>query len=369
MKRLITFQVLFVLLTFRLSGVGFATAQVATQVDIPIVFTKSHLKLIKKQLKDLPVGTELSIVIVTDSVSYYLGVRKGEKKVSYVNNHEKAFEIGSITKVFTSTILSHYISIDSLNQNALINPYFNFQFKDETEISFLSLSNHTSGLPRLPNSFSPANPLDPYLTYNTDDFDAYLRLDVVVKDSLSNYAYSNIGAALLGYSLTKVGSASYDELLNDIILKPLKMNNTVVNREKLNVALVQGLDANGAAFAGWNFDAYAPAGAILSTTSDLSKFLLGHFYGSNKAFILSRKETINISEDLSVGYGWHILKNKGVDKLYWHNGGTGGYTSSMAMDLQSKNGIVILSNVSAFSENSYLIDDLNFKLFELFRNN
>ena len=94
-----------------------------------------------------------------------------------------------------------------------------------------------------------------------------------------------------------------------------------------------------------------------------------HFYGSNDAYKRSLTETHILKEEVRVAYGWHILKNKGVDSLYWHNGGTGGYTSSMTMDVDDQNGIVILSNVSAYHENSYLIDDLNFKLFELFGNN
>jgi hypothetical protein len=41
-------------------------------------------------------------------------------------------------------------------------------------------------------------------------------------------------------------------------------------------------------------------------------------------------------------------KRKNGGELIWHNGGTGGYTSSMALDLEHNNGIIILSNASAF---------------------
>ena len=67
---------------------------------------------------------------------------------------------------------------------------------------------------------------------------------------------------------------------------------------------------------------------------------------------------------MSTGLGWHIIKSKSGTILNWHNGGTGGYSSSMAIDTKSKNGIIILSNVSAFNQNMGNIDKLCFELIE-----
>ncbi|HCO68960.1 MAG TPA: penicillin-binding protein, partial [Dysgonomonas sp.] len=50
--------------------------------------------------------------------------------------------------------------------------------------------------------------------------------------------------------------------------------------------------------------------------------------------------------------------------LYWHNGGTGGYSSSMVLDVDAKNGIVILSNVSVFHPDMDKIDSLCFQLMD-----
>jgi hypothetical protein len=59
--------------------------------------------------------------------------------------------------------------------------------------------------------------------------------------------------------------------------------------------------------------------------------------------------------------GWHIIQNKTGD-FYFHNGGTGGYTSSMLMDMQRKKGVVILSNISAFHSKMTYLDTLCFEL-------
>ena len=56
------------------------------------------------------------------------------------------------------------------------------------------------------------------------------------------------------------------------------------------------------------------------------------------------------------------LKRKNSGEIIWHNGGTGGYTSSLALDIENKNGIIILSNMSAFNKKMGNIDQLCFRL-------
>jgi hypothetical protein len=65
---------------------------------------------------------------------------------------------------------------------------------------------------------------------------------------------------------------------------------------------------------------------------------------------------------MDIGLGWHILKSQAKNPWYWHNGAAGGYSSSIAIDVIAKNGIIILSNVSAFNPNMGNIDKLCFEL-------
>ena len=67
---------------------------------------------------------------------------------------------------------------------------------------------------------------------------------------------------------------------------------------------------------------------------------------------------------MQIGLGWHILNMENGRELIWHNGGTAGYTSSMGLDIENKNGIIILSNVSAYNEKMGNIDQLLFELIE-----
>jgi CubicO group peptidase (beta-lactamase class C family) len=65
---------------------------------------------------------------------------------------------------------------------------------------------------------------------------------------------------------------------------------------------------------------------------------------------------------MKIGLGWHILQSETGQELIWHNGGTGGYSSSMAINMAEKVAVIILSNVSAFYPASGNIDRLCFAL-------
>ena len=82
-----------------------------------------------------------------------------------------------------------------------------------------------------------------------------------------------------------------------------------------------------------------------------------------------RAPCFSINDNMKIGLGWHIVKMNNDFNVLWHNGGTGGYTSSFGIDLERKNGIVILSNVSAFNEKMGNIDDLCFGLINILRVN
>ena len=65
---------------------------------------------------------------------------------------------------------------------------------------------------------------------------------------------------------------------------------------------------------------------------------------------------------MKTGLGWHILQSEAGQKLFWHNGGTGGYSSSMTINTADQIAVIILSNVSAFHPASGNIDRLCFDL-------
>ena len=230
-----------------------------------------------------------------------------------------------------------------------INDYLDIPFKEDQKISFQNLSNHTSGLPRLPTNleldFIHRN--NPYARYDEAKLHRYLKdtMALGVDTKIGEFGYSNLGAGLLGYTLEKLANSDYQSLLKERITSKFGMNRTTTDRSEINAFLVPGRNG-GTIVPNWDLAILVGAGGIVSTTEDLSKFALAQYDEDNKEMALTRIKTTALDERTGIGLGWFIYKaNKNT--LYTHDGGTGGYTSSMIIDCKNKNGVVVLSNISA----------------------
>jgi CubicO group peptidase (beta-lactamase class C family) len=177
------------------------------------------------------------------------------------------------------------------------------------------------------------------------------------------YQYSNLGMALLAYIVFKIESRDYESLLQEDIFKPLKMEHSTTQRDLVKYFLVQGYNWKGKLTVNWDMAEIKGAGAILSSVSDLAKYLMWNFKALNNQLTLMKQSTKTINENLEIAIRWRILKNKTPKPFLRHNGGTGGYKSSMAINLDNKTAIIILTNIGATNNpKKELIDNLCFDL-------
>ncbi|TKG89838.1 DUF3887 domain-containing protein [Puteibacter caeruleilacunae] len=325
--------------------------------------TKEQSEMIFENTKIYPNNTQISIALIDDGKVRFLGIKKDGDTISAIDNQKSIFEIGSISKVFTSTLLANAVIDEKIKLNDNINGYLETPLKGDIKVSFVDLANHTSGLPRLPSNLDLAtvNPANPYKEYKEKELDEYLTTQLVISNK-GEYQYSNLGAGLLGYTLSRVEKDTYENLLQNKIFSKYHMQNSTADVNKVNGNLVKGLNSGGDEVPNWEFAVLAGAGSIVSTVEDLSQFALAQFDASNKDLKLTRTKTFEINKGMDICLGWHILKSQSENLWYWHNGGTGGYSSSMVIDEKSKNGIIILSNVSAFNPNRGNIEKLCFGL-------
>ncbi|WP_405381960.1 serine hydrolase domain-containing protein [Maribacter sp. LLG6340-A2] len=327
--------------------------------------TKEQSQLLFDNTKSFPNNTQLSIAFIKNGKIDFLGIARTNDTIRLIENYKNAFEIGSITKVFTATLLSHFVNDQKLKLEDNIQDYLDFEINSKNGITFKELANHTSGLPRLPSNLNLllVDQDNPYKDYGEEKLISYLTKEIELNHEPGlKYEYSNLGAGILGFELATISKSSYESLLQEKIFTKYKMANSTSKRENVETKLTKGLKPNGKTTSNWDFDALAGGGAIFSTVEDLSKFGLAQFDNTNNELTLTRKPTFKVNDNMSIGLGWHILKRKNGGELIWHNGGTGGYTSSMALDLENKNGIIILSNVSAFNKSMGNIDQLCFGL-------
>lgn len=322
--------------------------------------------LIFTQTKDFSNHTQLSIAVIQNNRTNYYGIVKENDSVKPADNQGKVFEAGSITKVFTSTVLASLVQEGTIGLNDSINPYYPFPFKEHRNITFLTLANHTSGLPRLPGNLDLSEASNPYQHYTEKELEAYLKTIMTFENEPSEtYSYSNLGAGLLGYTLGLTQGTSFEELLQKRVFDRYGMTASFTRSSDTGERLVKGLNAHGDTTSNWDFDVLAGGGCVLSTTADLARFAMAQFNPENRELALTRVPTFAVHETMKIGLGWHILQSETGQELFWHNGGTGGYSSSIAINVPDKVAVVILSNVSAFHSASGNIDRL---CFELIRN-
>lgn len=315
------------------------------------------------KIKDFPDQTELSIALIrNDDISYY-GVLKDNGTLRPVVNHSKVFEVGSITKVFTSTVLASLVEVGDFKLTDAVNPYFPFSFRDQIELDFKDLANHTSGLPRLPENLDLSDETNPYKSYGKSEIEYYLtNLLELNYDTTAEYLYSNLGAGLLGYSLGLSQKSTIQNLVQELVFDKYGMRHSFTSSRPLNDQLVEGRNSEGVVTDNWDFNALWGAGGALSTAEDLARFATAQFDRENTALARTRKATFVIDDSIKVGLGWHILKSESGQEFVWHNGGTGGYTASMAVDVSNETAVIILSNVSTFHSLKGQIDELCFEL-------
>ncbi len=325
-------------------------------------------KLIKEQTQSFPQNTQLSIGIIQNDTVYHIGCMMNNGELQFLNNEDKVFEIGSISKVFTAHLLTHCHTEGIVDLNDKLYTYLDGSSVVDTNITLSQLANHTSGLPRLPSNINlfSVDINNPYKDYGAEDLKAYFADSIELQHMPGKkYNYSNLGAGTLGFVLSNVMESSYETLIQQTITKPLQMKSTTSIKANIKDHLVPGLNAKGDEVQNWEMNALLGAGGLYSNVADLSKFAKEQWSRTQNMTSLTQKPSFTVNENMKIGLGWHILKKR--HNWLWHNGGTIGYTSSITIEKETHNAVIILSNVSAFHKDRGNIDELGFELMELLK--
>lgn len=269
------------------------------------------------------------------------------------------FEIGSITKGFTGILMADQILAGRLAEtDTLAGVLEDWPARSNAPagaLSLLRLATHTSGLPRLPGNMGATWMLrhgdDPYASYNVKLL--YEWLDKAKPkpnpDGVAEYLYSNAGFAILGHALVR-GGTNYPELLDERILRPLGLTNTLFRLgARAGARKAPGHQGNAPAPT-WGFLVFASAGGLRSTTTDMARFL-ETMIGVRpnplaEATALATRQHASRGGRHGMGYGWH-LNARPPGTLIWHNGGTGGYRTFLGWYPRCQAGVVVLAGCTA----------------------
>ncbi len=277
------------------------------------------------------------------------------------------FEIGSITKVFTTLVLANLVEQGNLQLGDRLSTLLPDTVKAPTrngqEISLLDLATHTSGLPRLPDNLAPADMSNPYADYSFEQLYAFLSNYQLPRDIGSQYEYSNLGTGLLGHLLSLKTGLDYETLVKTQITQPLQMPDTGIQlTAEQRDRFATGHNRLNQPVPYWDLPTLAGAGALRSTANDLLKFLAANLQlvSSPLTSILQTTHTVQTQTEipgLAIALGWHVL-NHHETEIIFHDGGTGGFRSFLGFVKQKRLGVVVLSN----SEND--VNDIGLHLLE-----
>ena len=260
------------------------------------------------------------------------------------------FEVGSITKVFTSLMLADAVQRKEIDLDApisdLLPPGVTVPTRDKRVITLKQLALHSSGLPRLPPSLAAAGDRpDPYGDYHEEALYADLIATDLDTPPGTQVSYSNFGAGLLGFGLGRKLGGGYGAALRARVLQPLDLRDTVTEvTDALAARRIQGMTDDLTPARPWTWDALAGAGAVVSDAHDMLALAVAELDASQggerplvHAMKLSQEPQLEHDGD-NEGLGWMIDPSG----RFWHNGATGGYHSFIGFDTKSRRAVVIL---------------------------
>lgn len=262
------------------------------------------------------------------------------------------FEIGSVTKVFTTTILADMVQKGEVALDVPAQQYapvdMTLPVLNGKSITLAHLAEQNSGLPRLPNNMSFANMANPYADYTFEDLNTFLAGHTLRREPGAEFEYSNLGMGLLGNLLANRAGQTYEQLVKARILDPLGMSMTGITlTPEMQTQLVQGHSGPDTPAANWDLPSLAGAGALRSTMNDLMKFVdanLGEPKNDlERAMRLAQAPRFPISPNAKIGLGWITVTTKNGSFIY-HDGGTGGYGALVGIDQTRGVGLVLLGN-------------------------
>ena len=265
------------------------------------------------------------------------------------------YEIGSVTKVFTTLLLADMVLKKQVNLDDPISKYLPAHVKvpiiKGKAITIQHLATHSVGWPRMPDNYDPQNPDNPFADYTVEQLHDYISRSSFDYAPGTWFSYSNPGYGLLGHILSLVAGKPYETLVKERICGPLGMTNTTIMlspAQKTNLA--GGHAEYGAPVQNWDMPAIAGTGALRSNINDMLNFAAANL-GMVKTDLYPAMQLAHIPRltkgpgDGDVTLGWTYEKEKRTgDEFIWKDGTTGGYKSILLLNKTKKTAVVILAN-------------------------
>lgn len=306
----------------------------------------------------------LSIGIYKNGVANFYGYGETKKSMGITPDKNTLFEIGSITKTYTSIAILKMLKENNHTIETPIRLYLPSNLptlsRDGIELNFKHLLTHTSGLNYMPDNFGiqylSGNFGTAFETYDRNKLFTFLLNANIRHKPFTTWEYSNVGMGLLGVILELNYKKSYGDVLKDKVFTPLNLSETFTDMKQTNSTNWAAGHSNGSQVTYWNsLGAMDGAGVIKATASDMMKYAISNINAPTSPLgdAINQSHTITFSPFTDVNIfkingrlGWFQLIHKDLpnESFIWHNGGTGGFSSDLYINKAKKTVLLLMYN-------------------------
>jgi serine-type D-Ala-D-Ala carboxypeptidase/endopeptidase len=295
------------------------------------------------------------------------GVRSVERQEPVVVN--TLFQIGSVTKVFTTTLLVQLRDEGRLALDDRVDQYLPahvtppWSTEDTLAIPTLrQLATHSAGLPRDPPNRRnrPGSPsvMQPY---SIAEFYQGLALTKFLFRPGTAWQYSNYGFALLGHVLERATGRPYEALLQEQLLTPLAMGDTKISLTAADLerfAAHYWPEEKRVERQRWIFGEVSAFAGVASTVPDLARFVAMHLgakpgqaHGPLRgSSVLEMRESVTpagMAKKRGATMGWFFEDHATLGRILRHPGEVDGHSAMLWLAPQVDTGIIVLANVGS----------------------
>lgn len=308
----------------------------------------------------------LVVGLMSTNGSSYFGFGSTDLDKGQAVDENTLFEIGSITKVFTTTLLADMAERGELKLTNAIQDYLPDGIEAPTRsgrvITLTHLATHTSGLPTAPSNLVLEAGDNPFSGYTERQMFEFLDSYTLTRNPGATYEYSNYGMGLLGQLLARHAGSSYESLIVEWIANELGLADTRINLTGNQQSRLARGYSGVVPIPPFNMDVLGAAGDLRSTAKDLLTFL-----AANRGWIATRLQPAmteaqryrypTSTPGMSIALGWHLYTlNAGT--AVWHNGATIGHRAFIGFLREGSTLVVVLAN------SDYDVTDMGFHLLD-----
>ena len=262
------------------------------------------------------------------------------------------YEIGSITKTFTSYILGKAVMNGKVSLEDRMDKYIADLPYGRIYPTLGRLATHTAGYPADSKEFEERfeKNIDSN-EYDLIDYNEMVRIikEIDSEDKIYPAVYSNFGIGVLGYCLAQAYGKSIDYLIEECINEFALHETFIENNENiLRCPNILNGYKNGKNLGNliWGQQSIiGAAGFLCSTAEDMIKYGKAQFESTNKSLKLCHTKHAEFYRGegvpLDIGLCWILIPDWNI---LWHNGGTRCFTSVLGIDIKNETVVVVLSN-------------------------